>query len=187
MSPENNQKLNTLLIAVAKGYSECLDGIYEIAGGQMLAVAISITRDKHSAEDVVHDSLIKIARFASKYKEDTEPAAWIMSIVRRTALDHLRAQKRRKETGGDELYYLTDSGYSPDKRDNAIALEQAMKSLSPEDRQIIYYVYYLDMTLREIARKTHSSKSAVQRAIKRAEKNLKTALFGGTNDDPETL
>lgn len=187
MSPENSQKLNNLLIAVANGYSECLDGIYEIAGGQMLAVAISITRERHSAEDVVHDSLIKIARFANKYKPDTEPAAWIMSIVRRTALDYLRTQKRRGEVGGEELFYLSDSGYSADKHDNAIALEQALKQLSAEDRQIIYYVYYLDMTLREIAKQTHSSKSAVQRAIKKAEKNLKIALFGGTNDDPETL
>ena len=136
---------------------------------------------------MVHDSLIKIARFASKYKDGTDPAAWIMSITRRTALDHVRAQKRRGEVGGDELFYLSDCGYSTDKRDNAIALEQALKQLSAEDRQVIYYAYYLDMTVREIAKKTHSSKSAVQRAIKRAEKNLKLILFGGTNDGPETL
>ncbi len=187
MSPENNQKLNNLLIAVAKGYTECLDGIYEIAGGRMLAVALSVVGDRHTAEDVVHDSLIKIARFAKKYKPDTEPCAWIISVVRRTAFDQIRKQKRRREVSSEEFYFLSDSGYSAEKRDSAIALEQAIKKLSDEDRKIIYYVYYLDMPLREIAKRTHTSKSAVQRAIKRAEKNLKNLISGGTNDPSETL
>ena len=71
--------------------------------------------------------------------------------------------------------------YSPEKRESAITLEQALAKLEPDDRAVIYRIYYLDMTVREIASELGLSKSAVQRVKDRAEKQLKT-LLGGTND-----
>ena len=180
MIERGGEKLNKLILAVADGYADCLDGIYELAGGRMLGVAISIV-GRDYAEDVLQESFIKIARFAGRYKPTENPYGWIIKIVRNTALDFLKARKLRAEVSTEEMFSLSSLDYSPDKRENAIMLEQAVAKLEPDERKIIYYIYYLDMTVREIASKLKLSKSAVQRLKDRAEKNLKILLDGGTN------
>lgn len=180
MSIENGEKLNRLIFAVADGHADCLDGIYALAGGQMFAVALGIV-GKDFAEDVLHDSFIKIARFAKKFRSGMSPYGWVLKIVRNTALDYVKKKNVRKETSTEEFFSLSSLDYSPENRENAIMLEQAIAKLEPDERKIIYYVYYLDMTVREIAAEINSSKSAVQRLKEKAESKLKTLLSGGTN------
>ena len=179
MIERDGEKLNRLILAVADGHADCLDGIYALAGGRMFAVAISVV-GRDYAEDVLHESFIKIARFAKRYRGDS-PYGWLTKIVRNTALDFLRARNLHLEVSTEEFFSLSSLDYSPDKRDNAIMLEQAISKLDRDERKIIYYVYYLDMTVREIAAELNLSKSAVQRIKERAEKNLKSFLDGGTN------
>lgn len=180
MNERDGRQLNNLILSVADGYADCLDGIYEIAGGRMYAAALSIA-GKDGAEDVLHDSFIKIARFARKYNPDTNPYGWLIKIVRNTALDYVRSKKAHTAVSTEEFYSLTSSDYSPEKRESAIALEQAIAKLDGDEKKVIYYTYYLDMTVREIASCMKLSKSTVQRISERAEQKLKNLLDGGTN------
>lgn len=180
MNERDGQKLNNLILSVADGYADCLDGIYEIAGGRMHAVALSIV-GRENAEDVLHDSLIKIARFAKKYNPYTNPYGWLIKIVRNTALDYVRSKKAHTAVSTEEFYSLTSLDYSPEKRENAIALEAAISELDEDEKKVIYYTYYLDMTVREIASAMKCGKSTVQRISERAEQKLKNILSGGTN------
>lgn len=181
MIERDGEKLNRLIIAVANGYADCLDGIYELAGKQMFAVAASVA-GRDYAEDVVHDSFIKIARFARKYKNGTNPYGWIMKIVRNTALDTVRSNHSKLEASTEDFFNLSSLDYSPERLENAVLLEQALSKLSPEERKVIYYSYYLDMTVREIAAELKCGKSTVQRTLDRAETKLKKLLHSGTND-----
>ena len=180
MNERDGEKLNRLIIAVADGYADCLDGIYQIAGGKMFAVALSVV-GKDYAEDVLHDSFIKIARFAKKYTPQPNPCGWLIKIVRNTALDYVRSRKAHTAASTEEFYSLSSLDYSPENRENAIMLEEALKRLEGDERKVIYCKYYLDMTIREIAKELKLSKSAVQRTAERAEAKLKNLLEGGTN------
>ena len=146
-----------------------------------MAVAASYV-GREFAEDVVHDSFIKIARFAKNYRRNVSPYGWIMRIVKNTALDFLKSQKRKKEVSEEEFFSLTSFDYSPERYENAIMLEQAIAKLEPDERKIIHMIYYLDMTVREIASELDLSKSAVQRLKEKAEEKLKILLDIGTND-----
>ncbi len=182
MTDGDKQKLNNLICSVARGYADCLDGICSIAGNRMYAAAYAIVGDRANAEDVVSDSFVKIARFAKRYDATGDPLGWILKIVRNTALDFLRKRKRRAEASTEEFFSLTDDSYSPEKRETAIVLEQALKKLDDGERRVIYYKYYLEMTVREIASAARLSRSSAQRLIQRAEENLKKLLKGETND-----
>ena len=181
MIPGGEEQLNKLISAVADGHADCLDGIYEIAGGRMFAVAASVA-GKDYAEDILHDSFIKIARFAGKYKMGTNAYAWLTKIVRNTALDFIRSNKVHKEVSAEDFYSLSSSDYSPEKRENAIMLETAIAKLDPDEKQVIYYRYYLDMSVRDIAKQLKCGKSTAQRLAERAERKLKNFLDGGTNE-----
>lgn len=181
MPDKESEQLNKLISGVAKGVADCLDGIYLFAGKRMFAVAVSLV-GRDCAEDVVHDSLIKIARFAYKYRQDDNPAGWVLKIVRNTALDYIKKKKAHPAASAEEFFSLASFDYSPDRRDDAIMLEQAMKKLSPDERRAMYLKYYVDMTVREIAAEMKISKSAADRLIQRAEEKLKKLLSAGRND-----
>ena len=181
MTDGDRQQLNTYICDVAAGVADALDGIYAIAAKRMYVAALTVVGDRAAAEDVVSDSFIKIARFAKKYKRDGQPMAWILRIVRNTALDYLRKRRRRAEVSAEEILTLTDDGYSPERRESAIILEQALSSLNPDERRVIYMRYYLDMSVREIGGAVKISRSSAQRLIERAEEKLKNLLKGDTN------
>ena len=180
MNERDGEKLNRLILAVADGFADSLDGILAVAGGKMTAVAASMV-GRDYAEDVLHDSFIKIARFAKSYRRGMNPYGWIMKIVRNTALDYIKSKKIRKEVSTEEFFSLTSLDYSPERRENAIALEEALSKLERDEKKIIYFIYYLDMTVREIAAELNMSKSSVQRLKEKAEEKLKTLLDSGTN------
>lgn len=181
MTEEIRQQLNTYIAEVACGDPESLDGIYRIAARRMYIAAFALLGDRSAAEDAVSESFIKIARFAKKYRYD-EPMAWILKIVRNTALDALRKNKRRAEISTGEFFAIPDDGYSPEKRDTAVTVEAAMNKLEENERRIIYMRYFLDMTVRETASALKISRSAAQRLTEKAEENLKKLLKSDTND-----
>ena len=182
MTDGAKEQLNNLICALAAGNAEALDGIFAIAAKRMNFAATAIVCDRAAAEDVVSDSFIKIARFARRYSRGDDPMAWILKIVRNTALDYLRKCKRRAEVSCECLYNLTDENSSPEKIERALLLEQALSKLKDDERRVIYMRYYLDMTVREISEATALSRSSAERLIQRAEENLKKFLKSGKND-----
>lgn len=177
--PDERGQLNELLRALKRGDAAALDGILQLAGGRMLALARGIVHNLADAEDVVQDSFWKIARGAKSYKDGTNGYAWIMRIVRNTSFDLLRRRRVRAEEDVEEFFHLSDERYSAERRDNALMLEEAVKKLSPLHKKMIYYRYYLDLTVREIAKEAGMSKSAAARAVSAAEEQLKFYLDEG--------
>lgn len=181
MPPREHGQLNALLTLLRKGKVDALDDIYQEVGRRMYALARGIVGPA-DADDVISESFLKIARGIRSFREDTNGYAWIMRIVRNTAFDFLRKRKVRAEENLDAFFHLADERYSPDRRDEALALEAAIEKLSEAERKMIYYRYYLDFTVREIASETGMSKSAVARAAQNAEEKLKKLLTEGQND-----
>ena len=182
MPPIDHGQLNILLRLLSEGNAEALEGIYLTVGSRMFALAKGIVRNAADAEDVLSDSLLKIARGARSFREGTNGYAFVMRIVRNTAFDLLRKRKIRAEENLDAFFHLTDERYSADQREEALLLEAALEKLTESEKKMIYFRYYLDFTVREIARETGMSKSAVDRAMSAAEKKLR-ALLAGQNEE----
>ena len=183
MAPADGEKIEWLLRALRHGNADALDGIYALLGGRMLALARGIVRNRADAEDVVSESFLKLARGIGGYRPGTNGCAFVMRIVRNTAYDLLRRRKVRAEEDIDAFFHLTDERYRPERMEDALVLEEAVARLAPLERRMIYYRYYLDFTLREIAKETGMSKSAVQRLVVSAEENLRRLLDAGQDKE----
>ena len=182
MPPKEHGQLNALLSLLRAGNVDALDDIYLAVGRRMYALARGIV-GYADADDVISESFLKIARGLNSFREDTNGYAWVMRIVRNTAFDFLRKRKVRAEENLDAFFHLTDERYSPERREEALALEGALQKLTEGERKMIYYRYYLDFTVREIAAETGMSKSAVARAAQNAEDKLNKLLQEGQSDD----
>lgn len=169
-------QLNMYLDNLAKGDARALDNIYLLCSRQMFALVRSIVKNTHDAEDIVQDTFIKLVSSIDSFSSGSNGYAWVMKITRNNALDFLRKRGRRAEENIDDFFNLSEGGYDENKRDTAIMLEMAIKKLDDMEKRLIYYSYYLDMTVREIAKELHISKSAVSRQLQRTEENLKKFL-----------
>lgn len=176
MPPLNFPQLNELLQRLKRGDLDALDEIFAAVGRRMFALARGILKDTADAEDVLQECLIKIARAAPSFRDGSNGYAWIMRIVRNAAIDFLRRNKRTATEDLNEFFSLTDERYSEDRREEGIMLEDALRKLTEEERKIIYYRYYLDLTVRDAAKELGLSKSAAFRAIESAERRLKELL-----------
>ena len=183
MAPVYQEQLNQLLQALQGGEAEALDGIYFLIGGRMLALARGIVRNREDAEDIVNESFIKLVRGIKNYRVGTNGYAFVMRIVRNSAFDLLRRRKIRTEEDIDDFFHLTDERYDARRVEQAVLLEDAVACLTREERKMIYYRYYLDFTVREVAKETGMSKSAVQRQTAAAEEKLRKILSEGQNEE----
>jgi RNA polymerase sigma-70 factor (ECF subfamily) len=66
--------------------------------GALLRSARFLTRSEAEAEDLVQDTLMKALRAMDSYREGTDVKAWLMTIMRRTQIDFIRAKGRRLES-----------------------------------------------------------------------------------------
>ena len=176
MPPLDHGQLNELLRDLKDGNADALDGILVTIGRRMFALARGIVKNSADAEDVIQECFLKIARSIRSFKDGTNGYAWIMRIVRNTAIDFVRRNKRTATEDLDEFFHLTDERYSADRRHEALIFEEALQKLSENERRMIYYRYYLDFTVRDIAKETGMSKSAAFRALDSAESKLKKLI-----------
>lgn len=159
MNREIYEKTEYALSLIREGKDAGVDMLYDVLGKNMLAVARGVVGDKFVAEDVVQDSFLK--------------------IVRNTALNTLKAEKNKKTEDIDEFYALASGDDEEEKSTTKILVETLMDLLAPPIvKQMIYLKYFLDMTVREIAKEVGMSKSYVAKKIAEAEEFMKNRLCG---------
>ncbi len=124
----------------------------------------------------MHDSFIKIARCAYQFKRGSNGYAWLCKIVRNTALNKIKRENLRRGADIDSFFNITDGMDMAAKTDTVVTVEAAIKTLSKNERTLIWLKYYNDMTVRDIALELKMPKSTVQERIKTAEKKLKEIL-----------
>lgn len=177
----------TYLLYLKMGKESALDEIYRLCSSRMFALALGILKNRTDAEDAVQNAFVKVVENADKFKGGNG-YGFVMKITQNAALDLLRKKGRHAEVNIDDCFSITSyDAYDEDKKVTAITLEEAIKQLPEREKELIYYRYYLDLTIREIAGKTGSSKSQVQRDLDEAEKKLKIFLLSGTKGRIETL
>ena len=141
-------------------------------------------RDAQRVEDLAQETFLKAWRALGQFDGRAPFEHWISRIAVRTALDHLRREKRHKddialpELGEDALDWLRspDEKSELDARGAAEILHQAMRELSPADRVVITMQELEGYSVREIAAAMGVSGIAVRVRAVRARAKLKRAL-----------
>lgn len=177
---ELSEQIAEFLLRLKSGDSFALDEILRLAGGRMMSLALGITKNRADAEDAVQNAFLNVVKHIRRFRGGNG-YGFLMKITQNAALDVLRARGRRAEVDIDCCFSLSSSdGYDEERRVSALSLEQAIARLPAYGKRLIFYRYYMDYTLREMAAKEKKSKSQIQRDLEETEKNLKIILLNGT-------
>ncbi len=172
------EPLNDILIAAAKGDRSSFARLYKLASPMMFAIALRTLRERDLAEEVLQDAFIVIWSKASQFDPDRGQAmAWMITIIRRKAIDTLRAKGRRPKTGAsleDLAEVLPDPAAG--KHPSASALEQCLERLKEQQQQAIRLAYYYGLTHEELADRMKSPLGTTKSWVRRGLMQIKECL-----------
>lgn len=138
-----------------------------------------ILGSREKAEDVSQDVCIKLASAVRSFRAEARFTTWLHRIVYTTTLDALRAAQRMTPVEPSEIIRLADHmqmASGSDGESNSEGLWTAVRSLPPQQRDAILFVYGEDMSHAEAASVMGCSEKTVSWHVHEAKKRLKILL-----------
>lgn len=141
-------------------YEQYKNGIYRYA--------LSITKDHDLAEDVLHDTFVKLLTGGIRCAAGKEQA-WLYRIARNTCYDYLRKNKR-------EQPYMQELAAG----DGRLAYIELISALSLQEREIVTLKIVGGLTHKEIGAVLGITAGAAQKRYERAISTLRKEDEHGT-------
>jgi RNA polymerase sigma-70 factor (ECF subfamily) len=174
-----------LVRCVATGDQWALHALYERAHRPVFTLAVRITGNRETAEELTVDVFHDVWRRASGY----DPAngtvlGWIMNQARSRAIDRVRFERRKKRVnGGDGQTLLTididDGAEILELKQNGDAVRKALGVLTPGEREVIEAAFFSDLTHAEVAARLKQPLGTVKTRIRSGLQKLRGALRPG--------
>jgi RNA polymerase sigma-70 factor (ECF subfamily) len=161
-----------LLQSIAAGDQNALHALYQRTQRIVFTLALRITNNRQTAEEVTVDVFHDVWRRASTY----DPAngtvvGWIMNQARSRAIDRLRFEQRKKRAdphSDTELPLLMEE--SPEevvaRGERADLLRHALTTLTPEERRAIETAFFSELTYYEVAARLKEPLGTVKTRIR---------------------
>lgn len=167
----SNFELDRWIRRIAQADRDALEKLYHATRPAVYAYALSITKSRYDAEDVLHDCYITIWQSAVTYRSQEKAMAWIMTITRNLCYKLSRSQQRYLNLEDEDYFCSQDA--DPDDR---LVVRQCMEKLTEEERQIVILHAVAGCKHREIAQmlnlKTGTVLSKYHRAIQKLRQTL---------------
>lgn len=118
----------------------------------LLAYAERLLNDRHAAEDIVQETLIRAWRHADRLvSTEGSVRGWLLTVTRNLAIDRMRSASFRHESIGAEGQEMVEA----DHADHVLSCVEAtalLCQLSNGHRQVLQHIYLSDKTVGETAR-----------------------------------
>lgn len=135
--------------------------------------------DAHGAADVVQHVFVALARQAAALSRHAVLPAWLYATTRNVAIDHARAERRRKarEQEAHAMHELTSNSAPPaDWEQLRPLLDEAMDELGDREREAVLLRFFARQPFAEIGRTLHLSEDAARMRVERALDKLRGLL-----------
>jgi RNA polymerase sigma factor (sigma-70 family) len=179
----SESQLQNWITRVIKQDEQALTALYEATLGRVYGLALRITRNVQTAEEVAEDTFWQVWRQAPRFDATRGTAlAWLLTMARSRALDALRARDRAEVMEDPETLMDSEACWSTDPQ-NILAtlqtdslLHQALSHLEPLPRQLIALAFFRGLTHEEIATQADLPLGTVKSHIRRALSALRELL-----------
>ena len=147
-----------LLALVIRRQEHALGQLYDRYGRLVYTIALRITGDRQTAEEVVQDVFQNIWQAAGSFQSGIgQFSSWLLGIARHRAIDATRSKRERARTREQTLdtsFPISDG--SDIERDVAQSMlrdtvRAALQELPTSQRQAVELAYYGELTRVEIA------------------------------------
>lgn len=178
--PEVREEI-ALLAAIGRGERGAFRGLYARYSAPLLSLALRFVGDRGAAEEVLQDAFVKIWQHAGGYDSRlSRPFTWAVTIVRRTAIDHLRKHRhaaavhaRREEVPASAESATRETA---EARETAEQLHRILTTIAPPQRDALELALFSTLTHVEIAARLAQPVGTVKTWIRRGLRELHATL-----------
>lgn len=167
------RRIDAVRTQFAEAAERHLDDVY--------AFLVYLTGDRNLAEDLTAETFARALERWRRFDPGRgSPRAWLCQVARSTALDHFRAEERRRRREGhfaageqrEEAGPLFGEGLSPE-------LEHALARLSAAEREVVALRVVLELEGEVAARVLGISTTACSTRLSRALQKLEKEVSAG--------
>ncbi len=174
-----------LVQAVAAGDQMALHGLYERAHRVVFTLAMRITANRETAEEVTLDVFHDVWRRASRYDaRNGTVLGWIMNQARSRAIDRLRFEQRKKRAEPSEqlpVSHTHDGHDALELKQQCRSLQAALVVLTPDEKKAIEAAFFSELTHVEVAARLNQPLGTVKTRIRSGLHKLRQALAAKGN------
>ena len=181
-----------LIRRLAAGDEAALEVIYGRYGRPCYALARRILNDPQLAEDVVQQVFLALWQGTGYDPARGAVSTWLLSVTHHKAVDAVRRESTRRRRLAEDQVMLETVSAGPGPDDEAWATlraertRKALRTLPPEQREVLLIAYYGGYTQREIAEMTGvplgTVKSRTLTALRKLREELGPDLREGGGD-----
>lgn len=178
----SERELATLMRRAAHGDRNALSLLYDETAGLVYGLALRLSNDQSSAEQVTMDVYKKVCRSGLTDGPGNEgPVAWLVSLTYRQIETRYPNKHGSAEARTGSLTHTTSQAISPSKELGIfVALETvvqaALLALTPEERKVVELACHARLTLDEIAARLEWSVEAVRMRLRTGMTRLRGRL-----------
>jgi RNA polymerase sigma-70 factor (ECF subfamily) len=171
---------------LATGDAEVLGLLYDRYGRLVYAVALRITGDTGSAEEITQDVFLRLWQYADRYSaERGSPSSWLVTIAQRRAIDELRSRRgtsRRREVAMPESPPFDDGLDQSTLVQMRVDINEALADLPPAQREAIEMAYFGGLSSPEIARRTGQPLGTITTRLRAGLEKLRVVFRKGETE-----
>lgn len=183
----DNQEIKRLIVAAAlrgEGSAEAFEALYRQCAPLFLGIARRLVGRRELAEEIVHDSFVRIWQSAGRYDPTSgQPLSWMVAIVRNRAIDVLsshdvsRVDTLDLDASAQDIDALFDWTSDPEQAlaagRSSRLLRDCLAALQAAERQSLVLAYAHGMSHSELAEHLQKPLGTVKGWLRRGLANLR--------------
>jgi RNA polymerase sigma-70 factor (ECF subfamily) len=179
--------LRALTLAVRRGDAAAFAQFYDLYSFRLYKYLLVLARgDENEAREVLQTVLIKLAKRLAVMDEDQELWAWLCALAKNTFIDHCRARQRRNRLVSGEEQPLEVAHDASSTAQLSELLQDALASLSSEERELVQAAYVDGRPLQELADASGQSYKAMESRLARLRLKLRAQLLRNLRHENES-
>ena len=166
--------------AFRRGDDDAVRQLYRAYARLVFSVAYRVLGNRAQAEDATQQTFLQAWRNASSFEAGRDPAPWLATIARRTAIDIQRSEARRPvsaldDAPADDPGLVTDPP-SAEQLWDTWQVRSAIDALDDREREVVRLQHLEGFTQQEIAERLGVALGTVKSRSFRAHKTLADRL-----------
>ena len=179
-----NSDILDLVSKATQGDPDAFGKLYEIYSKEMYAYALCVTGNPHSAEDAVSEAVLSAFKQIKNLRKKESFKGWLFRILNAQCRRQYLAAGAHLSIEGVDPVSAGDGGI--DNLELSLDLKNAVKILTPQEREIVFLKILGEYKSREIADMLDLPHATVRSKLARALAKLRNELRNDgreANDD----
>lgn len=176
----NNDQL--YIQKVINGDANSFSYLVDTYKNMVFTLALKMTKSREEAEEISQDTFIKAYKNLAKFKGDSKFSTWLYRIAYHASLDAIKKNKKNvnsyeiNEITLNQIKSVEDTLQGIERKERAKILNECLLKLPEEERSILWFFYYDELSLKEIIEVTSLSEANIKVKLHRARKKLLTIV-----------